>query len=66
MTLSTSNDGDSVDAGSGDTIAGYTIAADGTFYWKVVYDPGSDTNNTGVTSGCSAEQVDVDIAPLAA
>lgn len=62
VTLGTNNDGDPTDAGSGDTIAGYTITADGTFYWKVVYS--GDTKNNSKTSGCSAEPVKVDIAPL--
>ena len=66
-TLSTARKaGDPVDAGSqANTIAGYTIGADGTFYSKVVYDPGSDTRvhpASGVAGACS--RWTSDIAPI--
>jgi hypothetical protein len=40
---------------------GYTITADGTYYWKVVYN--GDSRNNGFTKACGAEKVQVDITP---
>lgn len=40
---------------------GYTITADGTYYWKVVYD--GDSRNNPFTKACGVEQVTVNITP---
>jgi hypothetical protein len=62
-TYATQNDGDPTDATAtpADTIAGYTITADGTYKWKVVYN--GDSKNNGFTLACGAEQVVVDVTP---
>jgi hypothetical protein len=55
-TYTTTNSGDP----SG-TPAGYTITADGTYRWKVVYN--GDSKNNPFTIACGVEQVVVDITP---
>ena len=39
------------------------ITADGTYSWKVTYDPEGDANNNGATSACGVEQYVIDITP---
>jgi len=56
-TYSTTNPG-----GAG-TPSTYTISADATVRWTVDYD--GDSNNAPASSGCTAEPVKIDIAPLA-
>lgn len=41
--------------------SGYSITADGTFYWKVVYN--GDSRNNPFTIACGAERVQVDLTP---
>lgn len=44
---------------TGSGSSGYTIAADGTYYWKVVYN--GDSLNNGFTVACGLEKVVVDL-----
>jgi hypothetical protein len=41
--------------------SGYTITADGTYYWKVVYN--GDSRNNGFTKACGDEKAQVDLTP---
>src|SRR5438105_319457 len=45
------------------TAPGYATGAAGTYRWVATYNPGNDTNNRGVTSGCNDEQVTVTPPP---
>jgi hypothetical protein len=60
-TVTVTANGDYVTDNSGVAPTGYTITADGTYKWLVVYN--GDSRNNGFTKACGEEQVVVDITP---
>jgi hypothetical protein len=60
-TVTVTANGDYATDNSGVSPNGFTITADGTYKWQVVYN--GDSRNNGFTVACGAEQVVVDLTP---